>query len=572
MARYLGNLVAASSGELDVFIEAPATKNWRPAIWFIRSLKTRGYATVLISHLLPLGTAAWIARFFGGPRYAVLIHGLDLRLAMASPRKAWLARRVLRGAKAVIANSEFTRQEIETFDPHLKPIVLTPGAEPMLLPDRVIARTSLGIRNDEFIILSVCRLVARKGVDHLIEALASLPVNARLVVVGDGPDLSRLQELARLANGRVTFIQNTTDDERNAWYASADIFALPIREEGKDVEGFGIVFLEAAQAGLPVVAGKSGGVHEAVVDQKTGLLVDPNDVAAIAQALNQLIHDQGLRARLGEAGKTRVEKDFQWKDRWERLRSILSTGHAEIGASQNKPLVSIVIPVYNHAPEALTCLKSLERQTYQPFEVIIADDGSTDDLATRISQIRSQIAFPFIFVRFTENRGAPAARNEGFKHVAGKYVLFLDADIELVPTAIEKMVSCLEADPNVDFAYGSFRLGWKRFVYEPFDSAKIKRRNDIPTTSLVRRDKFPGSDESLKKFQDWDVWLTMIERGSRGKWLGEIIFAAKVHRGGMSQWFPKFMYKIPWPIWGYTPKRIRRYREAEAIIRKKHGL
>lgn len=324
VARYLGNLVAASNGEVDVFVDAAAKKNWLPSIKKIRSLKTEGYAYVLISHLLPLGTAAWVARLFGGPRYAVLIHGLDLRLAQASARKSWIAKRVLRRAGLVIANSEFTAQEIRRFDPKLKPAVLTPGVEPMTFPDRVMSRTRLGIRNDEFIILAVCRLVMRKGIDQLIQALGRLPSNARLVVIGDGPDARRLKELARSLEERVTFIARAGDEERNAWYASADVFALPIREEGEDVEGFGIVFLEAAQAGLPVVAGQSGGGGEAVVDQETGLLVDPMDTTALVDVLNRLIHDQGLRSALGRAGRTRVMRDFQWKDRWQKLQSLLT--------------------------------------------------------------------------------------------------------------------------------------------------------------------------------------------------------------------------------------------------------
>ncbi|MBM3205157.1 glycosyltransferase family 4 protein, partial [Candidatus Uhrbacteria bacterium] len=288
VARYLGNLVKSAHGEIDVFVpETHATDGpgkvtavkllattfirWLPAIGFIRQLK-KDYEWVLVSHALPLGTAAWIARLFGGPKYAVLMHGLDLRLALTSKRKRWILRHVLHGADLVIANSEFTAQEITTFNSH-KPIVITPGVESILYPKRSNARRTLGINEQEMIILSIARLVPRKGIDELIKVLPNLPPNARMVVIGDGVDYRRLRELAEPVADRVQFILHATDEERNQWLAAADIFALLPRDEGRDVEGFGIVFLEAAQAGLPIIASVSGGVAEAVVGGVTGICV-----------------------------------------------------------------------------------------------------------------------------------------------------------------------------------------------------------------------------------------------------------------------------------------------------------
>jgi phosphatidylinositol alpha-1,6-mannosyltransferase len=292
-------------------------------IGFMRRLASRGYDFVLVSHALPVGTAAWLSRLLGGPRYVVLLHGLDLRLASTSMRKAWILRRVLKSASLVVANSEFVAREIQAFESCIQPLVLTPGVESMAFPARAVARQRLATKEETLIILSVTRLVPRKGIDRLIEAMASLPSNVQLVVVGDGEDRHRLEHMAVVVQDRVTFIPHASDQERNAWYAAADIFALPVRDEGSDVEGFGIVYLEAAAAGLPVVAGKSGGASEAVIDQKTGLLVDPNDGHAITQAIKKLIEDPELRRRLGEAGKERVEREFGWEERWQRLQEKL---------------------------------------------------------------------------------------------------------------------------------------------------------------------------------------------------------------------------------------------------------
>ena len=94
----------------------------------------------------------------------------------------------------------------------------------------------------------------------------------------------------------------------------------------------------------------------------------------------------------------------------------------------------------------------------------------------------------------------------------------------------------------------------------------------IMTTSLIRAKDFPGFDESLKKFQDWDLWLTMLEQNKTGVWVPEILFSVAPRKSGMSSWLPSFVHKIPWPIFGWMPREVRRYREAEQIIREKYSL
>ncbi|MEK7473470.1 MAG: glycosyltransferase [Patescibacteria group bacterium] len=231
------------------------------------------------------------------------------------------------------------------------------------------------------------------------------------------------------------------------------------------------------------------------------------------------------------------------------------------------PGISVIIPVFNHAEALTDCLRSLETQTVQDFEIIIVDDGSAVPVANAT-------------IRFEKNRGAPAARNEGFRRSKGEYVIFLDADAVLRPDALEKMMKALESHPEADFVYPSFRFGWKTFKGRPFDEKALQASNYIHTSALIRRAAFPGFDESLKKFQDWDLFLTMAERGpapygagrgSRGIWIDEVLFSLKAH-GTMSNWLPSIAYRIPWPIFGWTPRTMKSYREAERIIREKHGL
>lgn len=340
VARYLGNLVETSHGAIDVFVNethravgpghVEAVRlvrtpwpSWWPMVAVMRGFRGRGYASVLVSQALPCGTAAWLARLSGGLPYGVLLHGLDLRLALRSRRKSWLLRRILAGAKAVFANSQVVADEITAFAPSVKPIVLTPGVEAMAFPEREPARHALGISDDTMQLLAVTRLVPRKGLDRLLDAMHLLPEDVRLTIIGDGQDRERLASLAEPLGERVRFIAQADDAERNAWYAASDAFVLPVRDEGDDVEGFGIVYLEAALAGLPCVAGASGGAVEAVLDNETGLLVGPNDPQVIAGAIQTLRADPELRRRLGRAAQTRAKRDFRWSDRWDKLRSSI---------------------------------------------------------------------------------------------------------------------------------------------------------------------------------------------------------------------------------------------------------
>ena len=235
-----------------------------------------------------------------------------------------------------------------------------------------------------------------------------------------------------------------------------------------------------------------------------------------------------------------------------------------------RPLVSIVIPTWNHGPELMECLKSIAIQTYRPFEVIVVDDGSNDGTVARLKATPTW--FDLDLVELGSNIGAAAARNRGALKADGSLLLFVDADAELRPHALERMVQKLHDNPEVDFAYSSFRFGWKLFRSRPFDADALRQAPYIHTTSLIRRPKFPGFDESLKKFQDWDLWLAIVARGGRGVWIPEELFSLKVRREGMSRWLPSFIHRIPWELLGWMPRELRNYRRWERIVKAKHGI
>ncbi|MFH1046739.1 MAG: glycosyltransferase family A protein [Patescibacteria group bacterium] len=231
------------------------------------------------------------------------------------------------------------------------------------------------------------------------------------------------------------------------------------------------------------------------------------------------------------------------------------------------PLVSIIIPAYQHARELPACLMSVFAQIMVDFEVIVINDGSTDDTDQAIEPFLSRLTY----IK-QENRGGNAARNRGFHEARGRFLLFCDADLILRPDCLHKMLVTLEQHPAESYAYCSFRYGWKKFTFWPFDDERLRQMNFIHTSSLIRSEHFPGFDETIRKLQDWDLWLTMLEAGHRGVWIPEVLFRAIPHRGGISTWMPGIFYRIPWSRFGIRLPAIEKFHEAERIIKKKHGL
>jgi phosphatidylinositol alpha-1,6-mannosyltransferase len=196
--------------------------------------------------------------------------------------------------------------------------------------DGAAVRRRLGL-GERPVVVCVSRLVARKGQDALIRALPAVRRavdGAALLVVGGGPDMPRLQRLAAESGiaDHVRFTGSVPWAELPAHYAAGDVFAMPCRTRlaGVDVEGLGIVYLEAAATGLPVVAGTSGGAPEAVIDGRTGVVVEPTSLAAITTALVGLLQDRDRAADMGRAGRAWVEAEWRWETLADRLRILLA--------------------------------------------------------------------------------------------------------------------------------------------------------------------------------------------------------------------------------------------------------
>lgn len=262
---------------------------------------------VIASLWFPAGLAALLLpRPFRG-RLVVLVHGAELRPSRKGLRRA-LMRYVLHSADVVVANSSYTRELIRQCGILRDVAVVHCGVDASPIePQPATAPT----------ILAVGRLVARKGFDRLLQALPAIlekVPSARCEIVGGGPQRDELGALVRQLGllENVTFLGELSDEELRAAYSRAWCFALPVRNVDDNVEGFGIVYLEAAMASLPAIGGRHSGADDAIADGETGILVDGEKPPEIAAAIVSLLEDPVRAREMGRRGRDRALKSFSW--------------------------------------------------------------------------------------------------------------------------------------------------------------------------------------------------------------------------------------------------------------------
>lgn len=231
--------------------------------------------------------------------------------------------------------------------------------------------------------------------------------------------------------------------------------------------------------------------------------------------------------------------------------------------------ISVIIPTYQHARSLPACLDSVLGQDYENIEVIVVDDGSTDDTQDVLRRYEDKVT-----VITQSNQGANPARNRGFATSSGEYAIFADADVIMRRDMLSKLAAALKTHPEASIAYCGFRFGWKHFRGIPWSVARLRKMNYIHTTSLVRRDDFPGFDPHVRRFQDWDVWLTMAAQGKHGVLVKETLFQCVIDGESRigSAWLPSFVYRLPWDMLPWVPKRVAKYEAAREIIKEKHHL
>jgi phosphatidyl-myo-inositol dimannoside synthase len=263
--------------------------------------------------------------------YGVVLHGAEVTVPGRVPVTHTLLNRVLRGAVGVIAAGGYPAAEAErSLGRALPTTIVPPGVD----TDRIVpldidgcgsVRARLGLPVDGPLVISASRLVPRKGMDVLIRSsveIARRHPDVHVGIAGSGRDHRRLQRLIHELDAPVTLLGRLPDADMPGLYACGDLFAMLCRTRwgGLEQEGFGIVFVEAAAAGVPQVAGRSGGAHEAVADGESGVVVDdPTDVAAVAGTISDLLDDPDRRTAMSLAGRARAESEFDYDVLTERL-------------------------------------------------------------------------------------------------------------------------------------------------------------------------------------------------------------------------------------------------------------
>ena len=287
----------------------------------VRHRRQLRHATVYLPEPGPMLTMMLLQYFhaFRPRRLVLTFHGSEILRFARSPFRRFLARRLIRYAARVSVVSGYTQQLLlQHFPEAADKILLTPGA---LRSDFAVVPASAAKQGDKIVVLTVGRIHPRKGQLLTLRALQALAPDVRrrleYWVVGTANKGDYEAQLRAAAAAQpdlsVRFLGDLPDGELSGVYERADIFAMTSVTLDHSVEGFGLVYLEAAAHGLPVVAHDVGGVGEAVVDGVTGLLVPPDRPARLAAAFESLIHDPALRRRLGEAGRGWATRN-RWHD------------------------------------------------------------------------------------------------------------------------------------------------------------------------------------------------------------------------------------------------------------------
>lgn len=277
------------------------------------------------------GIVAYLVKKVLGVNYALIAHGGEILRHQQSRLRRALMLRILNGAEAVVANSLFTWRLVVALglDPGVVEVVNPPIALPNLpgILDTTEVDEKFELKGKR-VILTAARLVRRKGHTQVIRVLSELRErypNLVYVMTGDGEYRRELEALAERYGvaDRVRITGYVSQEELQQLYSRAEVYISPSLEEEGDVEGFGIAFVEASAYGKPVIAGRSGGVTDAVAHERTGFLVDPNDVGEIKRMLVALLDEKALRERLAHAARTWALTKFGLKSQSEKLKEVI---------------------------------------------------------------------------------------------------------------------------------------------------------------------------------------------------------------------------------------------------------
>ena len=329
VANYYGNLakywpeknnIKVLNNNSGILLCNKIWPKWLPAFWqFVKLNKQEKFDHIIVGHLLPLGIILYIYSIFNKVSYSVIIHGMDINYALRKSRKRIISLKILKKTEHIFCANSYTAGLVKDFiglENNSKVKVVNPGIDVNInfnkyQNEKILKKYNL---QNKIVLFTISRLVKRKGHDKVIDALKKIhAINSDIhyFIAGKGEDEMYLKEKTGDCKN-IHFLGLLSDDEKWQWLKSSDVFIMPARDIEGDFEGFGIVYLEAALASLPVIGGNSGGVKDAIIDGETGLLVDPQSIDDIAGAILKLAQDTELRKKMGAQGRERAVRDFEW--------------------------------------------------------------------------------------------------------------------------------------------------------------------------------------------------------------------------------------------------------------------
>jgi phosphatidylinositol alpha-1,6-mannosyltransferase len=273
---------------------------------------------------------AFLIKKFKKIPYTLFLHGTDIAVALANKSKRKKFNKLCKEAKSIVVNSEFLKNKLLTVAENLKIVQVVypcPGDiffnTPINELEISLLRSRLALGGKK-VIITVARMVEGKGFPHMVrmlpEILKKVP-NLVWLVIGDGPKNKELFQMVQKSSLQnvVRFLGNVYPVELYKYYHLADLFVLLTHKDENHEEGWGTVFLEAAACGLPVVAGRAGGVEEAVLDGQTGIVVDVYQDQSVIPAVVKILSDQLFAKKMGLTAKERVVNYFRWENEVSKL-------------------------------------------------------------------------------------------------------------------------------------------------------------------------------------------------------------------------------------------------------------
>jgi phosphatidylinositol alpha-1,6-mannosyltransferase len=492
--------------EVRVICKRPL-REWRAFQWL---RKQRRRIPTICGVWYPEGLIAYLA---GIRPLVILAHGAELLPPVDRWRRPlWkaLQRRVLESATLVIANSEYTSQLVSRVAPNARVETIPLAVDPQRFApgDREAAKKKFGVLG-KHVLCTVSRMHPYKGHDVVLRAIARLSPAERghliYLVIGKGPYERRLRKLAAdlHVESNVRWLGFVAEDNLPEVYAASDLFVLCTRDtpEGRAVEGFGLVFLEAQSCGTPVVGTRTGGIPAAVQDGVGGWLIHQDDTHALATIIRRLVHSPEQFRRAGMQARQRVLQAHTWAHYMRSFSSALQG--AGISTGKYTDGVTVVVPTLNRGPYLIDTVQDLLAQAHTPLEILIVDQSTEEVHALRSLAHAHSDVISYHKVLF---HGLPLARNYGWQQAKYEAILFVDDDIRCGPDLVSEHLRGL-TQPNVGMVAGGIdEPTFGRGSSQPghFSSWTATPSRGFESTGECRVSHVPGGNFS--------AWRSVLQR------------------------------------------------------------